>query len=363
MEMSDMNNKQVGNTFKYRNKRIVKEIDDIHEFIKTYPHTNEELNKYFIKKDRQNSVSPFKRFIFYILTQIASILGVCIIIFCVGFLIGNNISSKSSIINSINNSYYLPNNIGAVLVIDKNSTKHNDTLSDENNVLTLNIIINFNFSYNNIFMGTLISKVLLYYYPANEIKLNPNDYCYNVNNKFGLRQNNDDFGQNKNDFGQNNDDYTFFLQDESLVFLNYSNKENKNIKITYINDLLFSNLKSYPIAGSDITISPGIMYGISSINTLASVNYIIKDTEIQNNLLNDCKLGRIYLRLDLIDPRIKTMFFRFKPQIGIFLPFRIPCIIKKEHTVTNENKEFRENLIKHHKMQRSAIKNISLFMN
>ncbi|EAA15643.1 hypothetical protein, partial [Plasmodium yoelii yoelii] len=156
MEMSDMNNKQVGNTFKYRNKRIVKEIDDIHEFIKTYPHTNEELNKYFIKKDRQNSVSPFKRFIFYILTQIASILGVCIIIFCVGFLIGNNISSKSSIINSINNSYYLPNNIGAVLVIDKNSTKHNDTLSDENNVLTLNIIIKFNFSYNNIFMGTLI---------------------------------------------------------------------------------------------------------------------------------------------------------------------------------------------------------------
>ncbi|SCM23410.1 conserved Plasmodium protein, unknown function [Plasmodium chabaudi adami] len=360
MEMSDLNNKQGGNICKYRNKRIVKEIDDIHEFIKTYPHTNEELNNYFIKKDRQNSVSPFKRFIFYILTQIASILAVCIIIFCVGFLIGNNISSKSSIINSISNSYYLSNNIGAVLIIGKPSTQNTDSSNDVNNVLTLNMMINFNFNYNNIFMGTLISKVLLHYYPANAIKLNPNEYCYNVYNSNII---NDGIRKHKTDFGKNSDDYISFLQDESLIFLNYSIKENRNIKITYINDLLFSKLTSYPIAGSDITVSPGIMHGISSINTLISVNYIIKDTNIQDNLLNDCKLGRIYLRLDLVDPRIKTMFFRFTPQIGTFLPFKIPCEIKNGKTVTNENKEFRDNLIKQHKMQRSAIKNISLFMN
>lgn len=346
--------------YKYKNKRVIKTIDDIDEFINKYPRTNKELNTYIIKKEKGNDVSLLKCFIFYIFTQITSILAVCLVIFCIGFLIGNHISSKSSIINSINYNYYLSSDKSAELYVDT---------YEGNNMLTLDIMINFNFDYNNIFLGTLISNILLYYYPSNNIGLNSSDICYNSNNF------NDDnnlfikeYNKRKNDgmdsfsnYNINKELFNLFIKEESLIFLNYSIKTDNNIKITFINNTLYDDLIKYPIGGSDISISPGIMQGINSINVLISINHSIQDKHILQNLINDCKNQRIYIQLQFGNIQIKTILFRFQPQMGSFLPFYIPCKIKNKRK-TDKN-EFRLNVIKNYKVQKSAIKNINFFIN
>lgn len=267
-------------------------------------------------------MSLLKCFIFYIFTQITSILAVCLVIFCIGFLIGNHISSKSSIINSINYNYYLSSDKSAELYVDN---------YEGNNMLTLDIMINFNFDYNNIFLGTLISNILLYYYPSNNIGLNSSDICYNSNNF------NDDnnlfikeYNKRKNDgmdsfsnYNINKELFNLFIKEESLIFLNYSIKTDNNIKITFINNTLYDDLIKYPIGGSDISISPGIMQGINSINVLISINHSIQDKHILQNLINDCKNQRIYIQLQFGNIQIKTILFRFQPQMGSFLPFYI----------------------------------------
>ncbi|SBT36028.1 hypothetical protein POVWA2_030160 [Plasmodium ovale wallikeri] len=377
--MNIMSGVQDPDLCKYRNKRVVKTVDDINEFIKDYPRTNRELNTYIIKKDRGNDVSFLKSFIFYIFTQITSVLAVCLVIFCIGFLIGNHISSKSSVINSVNYNVYLGNDVGAELVIRSNSGAPNvdgnvgeakegsnagGAKSDDEGypIFRVNVMINFNFDYNNLFMGTLISNVLLYYYPANDIGMSSEEMCYNVQNyKFRNTVLSSNRESNKS-YKDNDEMYRNFLKEESLIFFNYSIKTNNNINITYVNNVLFENLNSYPIGGSDITISPGIMQGTNSINALASIHHIVKDKEILYNLLNDCKKGRIYLKLHLGEAQIKTILFHFQPQIGFFLPFKIPCTVKKG-AVIGEHDEFRLNVVKNYKVQKAAIQNINFFMN
>ncbi|KNG78645.1 hypothetical protein PFMG_04833 [Plasmodium falciparum IGH-CR14] len=236
-------------------------------------------------------------------------------------------------------------------------------------MLTLDIMINFNFDYNNIFLGTLISNILLYYYPSNNIGLNSSDICYNSNNF------NDDnnlfikeYNKRKNDgmdsfsnYNINKELFNLFIKEESLIFLNYSIKTDNNIKITFINNTLYDDLIKYPIGGSDISISPGIMQGINSINVLISINHSIQDKHILQNLINDCKNQRIYIQLQFGNIQIKTILFRFQPQMGSFLPFYIPCKIKNKRK-TDKN-EFRLNVIKNYKVQKSAIKNINFFIN
>ncbi|CDO63142.1 conserved Plasmodium protein, unknown function [Plasmodium reichenowi] len=352
--------------YKYKNKRVIKTIDDIDEFINKYPRTNKELNTYIIKKEKGNDVSLLKSFIFYIFTQITSILAVCLVIFCIGFLIGNHISSKSSIINSINYNYYLSSDKGAELYVDN---------YEGSNMLTLDIMINFNFDYNNIFLGTLISNILLYYYPSNNIGLNSSDICYNsnyvnVDNNFNVDNNLfiKEYNKRKNEgmdsfsnYNINKELFNLFIKEESLIFLNYSIKTDNNIKITFINNTLYDHLIKYPIGGSDISISPGIMQGINSINVLISINHSIQDKHILQKLINDCKNQRIYIQLQFGNIQIKTILFRFQPQMGSFLPFYIPCKIKNKRK-TDKN-EFRLNVIKNYKVQKSAIKNINFFIN
>ncbi|SBS86299.1 hypothetical protein POVCU2_0036400 [Plasmodium ovale curtisi] len=404
--MNIMSGVQDPDLCKYRNKKVVKTVDDINEFIKDYPRTNRELNTYIIKKDRGNDVSFLKSFIFYIFTQITSVLAVCLVIFCIGFLIGNHISSKSSVINSVNYNVYLGNDVGAELVIRSNSgaskvdsnvgeakdssnvagakegsnvggakegsnvggekegSNVGGAISDDEGypIFRVNVMINFNFDYNNLFMGTLISNVLLYYYPANDIGLSAEEMCYNVQNYTFTNTVLSSNRETKKSYKDNDEMYTNFLKEESLIFFNYAIKTNNNINITYVNDVLFENLNSYPIGGSDITISPGIMQGTNSINALASIHHIVKDQNILYHLLNDCKKGRIYLKLHLGEAQIKTILFHFQPQIGFFLPFKIPCTVKKG-AVIGEHDEFRLNVIKNYKVQKAAIQNINFFMN
>ncbi|CRG93033.1 conserved Plasmodium protein, unknown function [Plasmodium gallinaceum] len=335
---------------KYKNKNVLKTINDINELINKYPRTNRELNTYIIKKNSTNDISLLKSFVFYVFTQIISILAVCLVIFCIGFLIGNHISSKSSIMNSINYNFYLSYDNGAELY-----------MNSESNILRLDIMINFNFDYNNLFMGTLINNMLLYYYPSNDIGLVADEFCYNFE---GIKKENGKISPPKTSFiksAVSDEIFKKFLKEESLIFLNYSIKMDNNVKITYINDLLFENLFAYPIGGSDITMSPGIMQGINSINALISINYNVDDKNILDKLLDDCKKGRIYIQLHSGNNQIKTILFRFQPQTGVFLPFSIPCKIKRNTII--KNNEFRLNVIKNHKIQKSAIKNINLFIN
>ncbi|KOB89043.1 hypothetical protein PFDG_04105 [Plasmodium falciparum Dd2] len=103
------------------------------------------------------------------------------------------------------------------------------------------------------------------------------------------------------------------------------------------------------------------MQGINSINVLISINHSIQDKHILQNLINDCKNQRIYIQLQFGNIQIKTILFRFQPQMGSFLPFYIPCKIKNKRK-TDKN-EFRLNVIKNYKVQKSAIKNINFFIN
>ncbi|CRH00399.1 conserved Plasmodium protein, unknown function [Plasmodium relictum] len=335
---------------KYKNKNVLKTINDVNELIKKYPRTNRELNTYIIKKDKVNDVSLLKSFVFYIFTQITSILAVCLVIFCIGFLIGNHISSKSSLINSINYNFYLSDEKSAELY-----------MNSESNILRLDIMINFNFDYYNLFMGTLISNVLLYYYPSNDIGLTADEFCYNFKKRKKEKPKISPQKTSLTKSTENIEIFKKFIEEESLIFLNYSIKMDNNVKITYINDLLFENLFAYPIGGSDITISPGIMQGVNSINALISINHTINDKSVLDKLLNDCKKGRIYIQLHIGNNQIKTIIFRFKPQTGTFLPFSIPCKIQRN--VITKNNEFRLNVIKNYKIQKSSIKNINFFIN
>ncbi|ANQ08648.1 Uncharacterized protein PCOAH_00028970 [Plasmodium coatneyi] len=361
MEGKDRNSTSDANLCKYKNKKIVKTIDDINEFVKTYPKTNRELNTYIIKKDRGSEVSLLKSFVFYIFTQITSILAVCLVIFCIGFLIGNHISSKSSVVNSVIYNFYLANDVGAQLYVGKLAKQNGTHGSQVQDTLALDLMINFNFDYNNLFMGTLIGKVLLYYYPANDIGVGAEEHCYRNGTYIALARST----INPRQFPkwQKNDEELFenFAKENSLIFLNYAMKMKKEAQITYINDLLFENLNAYPIGGADITISPGIMQGINSINALVSINHIITDKTLLQQLINDCKKGRIYVQLHFASNQIKTILFRFQPQTGIFLPFRIPCEIKS-HDRSPSN-EFRLSVIKNYNVQKTAIKNINFFIN
>ncbi|KAI4837717.1 hypothetical protein MKS88_003132 [Plasmodium brasilianum] len=351
--------------YKYRNKKVIKTIDDINEFIKKFPRTNRELNTYIIKKDRGSDVSLFKSLIFYIFTQITSIVAVCLVIFCIGFLIGNHISSKSSIINSVNHNFYLANNIGAVLHKGMSTIPSKTDINNEKNLLKLDLIINIIFDYNNLFMGTLVSKVLLYYYPSNDIGLNANEFCFNTR-KYMFGASNSGIPSKTLSSNKLHDVdvelFKNFIKEESLIFLNYSiKKKDNNTKITFINDVLFEHLHAYPIGGSDITISPGIMQGINSINALVSINHTITDENLYEMLLNDCKKGRIYIQLYFGSNQIRTILFRFQAKIGVFLPFRVPCQVRSNIKI--ENSEFRMSVIKNYHVQKAAIKNINFFIN
>ncbi|GAW81293.1 hypothetical protein, conserved [Plasmodium gonderi] len=362
MEGKDRNSTTDANLCKYKNKKIVKTIDDINEFVKTYPRTNRELNTYIIKKDKGSDVSLLKSFIFYIFTQITSILAVCLVLFCIGFLIGNHISSKSSVINSVIYNFYFPNDIGANFYVVNNKLNSNGNyMNQANNTLSLDVIINFNFDYNNLFMGTLISSVLLYYYPANDIGLGANEFCYSSKSGILLRKQEKYSKGEFTNFHKNDELFRIFAKENSLVFLNYSMKMKQRAQITYINDLLYENLDVYPIGGSDITISPGLMQGINSIHALVSINHTVKDKTILDRLTNDCKKGRIYVQLHFSSIQIKTILFRFQPQTGIFLPFRVPCKIIPE--TKRLNNEYRLSIIKNYNVQKSAIKNINFFIN
>ncbi|VWU49413.1 conserved protein, unknown function [Hepatocystis sp. ex Piliocolobus tephrosceles] len=355
------------NISRYRNKRVVKTVDDINEFIRKYPRTNKELNIYMTKKNKESGVSFVKSYFFYIITQITSILGICLIIFSIGFLIGNNVSSKLLLMNSINDNYFLINDLGARLIVNKN----------DRNILLLDIIINFNFDYSNIFMGTLISNVMLYYYPSNEIGNNADEVCYNKNNlKFKKKVLDNNILLNTiSNYNKeyNKEKYITFLKEGSLVFFNYSIKDNKNNPmVTYINDILFNNLIAYPIGGSEITLSPGIMKGINFINVLASINHNIADTQLLDFLLKDCAKGRIYIQLHFWNVIIKTISFRFQPQMGTFLPFKIPCEIKQVNKIDDKteggilsqnNDDFRLSVLKNYQVQILSIKNINMFVN
>ncbi|GAB66802.1 hypothetical protein PCYB_101520 [Plasmodium cynomolgi strain B] len=351
MEGKDRNSTSDANLCKYKNKKIVKTIDDINEFVKTYPRTNRELNTYIIKKDRGNEVSLLKSFVFYIFTQITSILAVCLVIFCIGFLIGNHISSKSSLVNSVIYNFYPANDIGAQLFLAKHANPNDRQGNQVHDTLALDLMINFNFDYNNLFMGTLIGKVLLYYYPANDIGVRGEEYCY-YNSKNNVLTQSMMSPRRQFPKSQKNHEELFdiFEKENSLIFLNYAMKMKREAQITYINDLLFENLNAYPIGGADITISPGIMQGINSINALVSINHIIRDKTLLHHLLNDCKKGRIY-----------TILFRFQPQTGIFLPFKIPCEMKSYDR--SSSNEFRLSVIKNYNVQKTAIKNINFFIN
>ncbi|KJP85624.1 hypothetical protein AK88_04737 [Plasmodium fragile] len=362
MEGKDRNSTSDVNLCKYRNKKIVKTIDDINEFVKRYPRTNRELNTYIIKKDRGSEVSLLKSFVFYIFTQITSILAVCLVIFCIGFLIGNHISSKSSVVNSVIHNFYLANDIGAQLYVTKLANKNDRHGSQMHDTLALDLMINFNFDYNNLFMGTLIGKVLLYYYPANDIGLRGEDYCYHNSRNSALSHSIMGPGGKYPKWNKNDEElFDIFAKENSLIFLNYAMKMKREAQITYINDLLFENLNAYPIGGADITISPGIMQGINSINALVSINHIITDKTLLQHLVNDCKKGRIYVQLHFTSNQIKTILFRFQPQTGIFLPFKIPCEIKSYDK--SPSNEFRLTVIKNYNVQKTAIKNINFFIN
>ncbi|CAA9988570.1 conserved Plasmodium protein, unknown function [Plasmodium knowlesi strain H] len=362
MEGKDRNSTSDVNQCKYKNKKIVKTIDDINEFVKTYPRTNRELNTYIIKKDRGSEVSLLKSFVFYIFTQITSILAVCLVIFCIGFLIGNHISSKSSVVNSVIYNSYSPNDIGAQLYVGKLANQNERQRSQVHDALGLDLMINFNFDYNNLFMGTLIGKVLLFYYPANDIGVRSEEYCYRNSTYSALAQFMMSPKRQFPKWQKNHEElYAIFAKENSLIFLNYAMKMKREAEITYINDLLFENLNAYPIGGADITISPGIMQGINSINALVSINHIITDKTLLQHLINDCKKGRIYVQLHFASNQIKTILFRFQPQTGIFLPFRIPCEIKSQDNGLNN--EFRLSVIKNYNVQKTAIKNINFFIN
>ncbi|EUD68387.1 hypothetical protein C922_01407 [Plasmodium inui San Antonio 1] len=362
MEGKDRNRTSDANLCKYKNKKIVKTIDDINEFVKTYPRTNRELNTYIIKKDRGREVSLLKSFVFYIFTQITSILAICLVIFCIGFLIGNHISSKSSLINSVIDNFYAANDIGAQLYVQTVANPNDGQGSEVHHALALDLIINFNFDYNNLFMGTLIGKVLLYYYPANDIGVRDEEYCYYNGKNNAVAQSMRNPGRQFPKWQKNEEElFDIFAKENSLIFLNYAMKMKKKSEITYINDLLFENLNAYPIGGADITISPGIMQGINSINALVSINHLITDKTLLNHLMKDCEKGRIYVQLHFASNQIKTIFFRFQPQTGIFLPFRILCEIKS-HDKSPSN-EFRLSVIKNYNVQKTAIKNINFFIN
>ncbi|CAG9474804.1 conserved Plasmodium protein, unknown function [Plasmodium vivax] len=363
MEGKDRNSTSDANFSKYKNKKIVKTIDDINEFVKTYPRTNRELNTYIIKKDRGSEVSLLKSFVFYIFTQITSILAVCLVIFCIGFLIGNHMSSKSSVVNSVIYNFYSAKDLGAQLYVVRDANPNDGEGGQVHDTLALDLMINFNFDYNNLFMGTLIGKALLYYYPANDIGVRGEEYCYSDGKNGEVAQPMMMSARRQFSKWQQKDEklLAIFEKENSLIFLNYAMKMKREAQITYINDLLLENLNAFPIGGADVTISPGIMQGINSINALVSINHMISDQALLHHLTNDCKKGRIYVQLHFASNQIKTILFRFQPQTGMFLPFRIPCEIKS-HEKSPSN-EFRLSVIKNYNVQKTAIKNINFFIN
>lgn len=364
---------------KYRDKKVINTVDQINELITNYGRTNEKLNTYLIRHDKKKDVSIFKSMTFYVFTQIACVLTVCTIVFSIGLLIGNRLVSRSSIIHAVHDEPSFDERSRVELI----KTPHNETY------LKGDFSVSFNVIYDNMFMGTFISSVLLLYYPSNDIGLSPDEICYSEKldhqiNSVAASTSNEEFtwkniAINKNSsleeklkqFDRIGEMLNEFRKEESLMFLNSSILSYQRVKdVIYMNDKLFDKLKVYPIAGSDTTMSPGLVQGLNNITVTISLqhkvskaNGITSDAKLLEYLTADCKKGRVYLQIHFVVSHIKTIFFRTQPQSGIFLPFQVPCIIAENTKSLYDPSTFRVNVIKNYNIQKNAIKHINFFIN
>lgn len=353
---------------KYRDRRVIKTVNDLNELIKYYSRTNEKLNTYIIKKDKTKAASFLKSLTFYVFTQITSWISIFLVIFFVGFLIGYHLSPKSVLLNLVNQNLQIMDNEEAILY----------KMSD-NYVLRLSSTVDFSFDYNNLFMGTLIGNMVLYYYPSNDIGVSGNEVCYALeettvdNNTGGAKV------EEKKPFSTgvpikrtpfNAEDlktiFKKFDTDESLIFLNSALTKSKYVKdknITYMNDCLFSDFNAYPLGGSEIAVSSGILQGINYVTTELSINTIFDNSnnEFLSYLIKDCTLGRIYVQLHFLSNQVKTILLRIKPQKSIFLPFKIKCRIVPTVEIPADS-EFRSKVIHSYRIQMAAARNINFFI-
>lgn len=354
---------------KYRNKRVIKTVNHLNELIKNYSKTNEKLNTLIIKKNKTKTASLLKSLTFFFFTRITSTIAIFFVVCFFGFLVGYHMSPKRALLHFVNQNFEAVDNEHAFLY-----------KTEKGYVLRLDCIFDFTFDYNTIFMGTLVSSMMVYYYPSNNIGMSANEVCYSkenakVNTKTQIDKA-ETASENNNALKKMNPRtndtikelqkvFEKFEKDESVIFLNSSSTsaKNSNITVTYMNDFLFSELNAYPIGGSDVAISAGILYGINYVNTHISVNNIFDNTnsDMLAQLLEDCKKGRIYIQLRILTYHIKTILFRVKPPKGMFLPFKINCKIVEGEIATTNN-DFRSKVLQSYRIQRVTIHSINFFI-